>query len=799
MIGSGTFRFHKFSEEEKKPYRYNTNTNFYNSNTFDNFQKKRTFQSRLRNKDLYNNNINNINNNINLQSYQFQTNRSPILPKLPKIKENNNLLYSDSNIAGLQKYPFKIIINMDFENIIKNGELAKIDTLLPQMLFNNLSFTNNNHLQLLLQKYQTLLRFLFAQQEQLININNQREELFNNEDSDLNKKIKKIEQDEYRTKNLLTINQLQIGKLRDKIRAYKNIIISSGNEKYLPNKTLSNRRGRDGLYHCQICPDIKFNTYEQIHAHYIMEHFHLYNNKNILYNTNNINKMYFDNKLNIFKNELKNELININKQYDDNYNDKKYDDLRNEMNLKDFNKNSNKFSEKNKSRNNMSSNNLPSFKNLTLNNNNEINSYLNRLEFEQKCQYDNLTENFNKLKEEIFNEIKNLVIYQPAPNTQDNKIKETTKIETNIIKNTTIINEKNNNDVNINDSNDNLLNKINSNHIDNENINKNVNDNNDIMLGTNKEINEDEKKYDSNIEKKDENVNKIPDNKSKLLSDKYTKNIQPIKEESVKNDSTLNNIYNDNSKFTNQENTPAGDIQKKSVVGESFNENPYLKDINKSKSKFGESINMNINNNFNYNIINSNLTKSQFQELYDKREETTLFNKNNDIKHVGYDYKIMDINKKYTQSVLKLKDDNLNNMIKQYENKYLDHDNEATLSKEGYENVILAIMKDNIKKGNNNELFMKYYNNVLEKNDLNTILKKIEDEKKKKEMEMEEALNSKKNKEEEIDTMAIDFNDILRTKTNKKSRKKSQVDFGEPDESDNILNKIKKGGGDDEM
>ena len=81
---------------------------------------------------------------------------------------------------------------MDFENIIKNGELAKIDTLLPQMLFNNLSFTNNNHLQLLLQRYQTLLRFLFAQQEQLININNQREELFNNEDSDLNKKSKKL-------------------------------------------------------------------------------------------------------------------------------------------------------------------------------------------------------------------------------------------------------------------------------------------------------------------------------------------------------------------------------------------------------------------------------------------------------------------------------------------------------------------------------------------------------------------------------------------------------------------------------
>ena len=131
---------------------------------------------------------------------------------------------------------------------------------------------------------------------------------------------------------------------------------------------------------------------------------------------------------------------------------------------------------------------------------------MNRLEFEQKCQYNNLTENFNKSKKEIFNEIKNLEKYQPAPNTQGNKIKEKTKIETNIIKNTTIINEKN-------DSKHNALNKINSKYFDNENINKNIKNNNDIILGTNKDINEDEKKYDNNIDKKDENVNKIPDNK----------------------------------------------------------------------------------------------------------------------------------------------------------------------------------------------------------------------------------------------------------------------------------------------
>ena len=834
MNGSGTFRFHKFTEEEKRPYRYNTNTNFFNSNNFNKSQKKRTFQSRLQNRDLYNNNIN-YNNIINFQSYQFQTKKSPNIPLLTskafQINDNkNNLLNTEGNIAGLQKFPFKKIINIDFENTIKNGDLTQIDSLLPQMLFNNLSFSKNNNLISVLQKYQTLLRFLFSHQEQLINMNSQIEDLFNNEDSDLNKKIKQIEQDEYKSKNLLKINQLQIGKLKDKIRAYKNILISSGHEKLIPNKTLSNRRGKDGLYHCQICPGTHFNTYEQIHSHYIMEHFHLYNDKNILYNTNNVNKMYFDNQLNTFKNELKNELININKQYDDNYNDKKYDDLRTEMNLKDYNKTSGKFSERIKSRNNMSSNNLPIYRNFTLNNNNEINAYLNRLEFEQKCQYDNLTENFNKLKAEIFNEIKNLVIYQPVPAKE---IKDNTKIETNIIKNTTtIINEKNNidinKDINIDNTNENKINENSLNHIDNDKIYKNIGTDKDINdnytnLKNNIDMNENEKKDNNNMEKKEENENNPQDNKLKMYShtvDKYTKNIQPIKEESLRNDSTLNNVYNDSSKLTNQENTPTGINQKKSIIGDSIMENPYLKDIkeNKSnKSKFGESVNMNNNNNdnlynddknndnVNYNDNDNlikNLNKDKFKELYDKREKATLFNKNNDIKEVGDDYKIIDLEKNYTQSVLKLKDDNLENIIKEKQKKYLDNKNERSLGKEEYETMILNIMNDNINKGKNNDIFLKYYNNLIEKNNLNSVLKEIEDDKKQKEMEkQEEEANKPQIQKGNLNySVGIDFNDILKSSEKKKvkrSHKKSQFDIDELDESENILNKIKKGGGDD--
>ena len=48
MIGQNTFRFHKFTEEEKKPDRYgNTySKGFFSSNLLSTRQKSRTFQNR---------------------------------------------------------------------------------------------------------------------------------------------------------------------------------------------------------------------------------------------------------------------------------------------------------------------------------------------------------------------------------------------------------------------------------------------------------------------------------------------------------------------------------------------------------------------------------------------------------------------------------------------------------------------------------------------------------------------------------------------------------------------------------
>lgn len=326
MNGLGTFRFHKFSEEEKKTNRYTTNSNNYlYPKTLRNIQKPKTYQNRFP--------INGLNNNINYQSYQFKTKYSADIPnnyiKTFQIDNNNNLINTQNNLD----FPYKKIISTDFESIISHGDLNQIDKLLPQMLYNNLSFSNNNHLILVLKQFQTILRLLFNEQEQLNNNNNVIENLFNNKNSNLNIKIKQLEQDENRSNKLLNANQAVIGKLVKKVRIYKNIIIASGNEKLIPNKRLLDIHKKKGFYVCQICNAKTFKTYEDIHAHYIMNHFNSYENKKILYN-NNPNKIYFEKQLNIFKNEIKNTLLNSTKEYNEDINK----DIKSQTNLKNYSK-----------------------------------------------------------------------------------------------------------------------------------------------------------------------------------------------------------------------------------------------------------------------------------------------------------------------------------------------------------------------------------------------------------------------------------------------------------------------------
>ena len=723
MNGSGTFRFHRFSEEEKRPYRYATdNKNFYNSNNFRSFQKIKTFQNKFP--------TNYLNNNRNVQSFQFTTKHSANIPRLyPKTfraTNNNNknninkLLYSDNNIVGLSDFPFKQIVNLNFESILSNGDLTQINKFLPQILYNNLSFSNNNHLSLVLQKFQTILRFLFSEQDKLLKNNNEIEDLFNNENSNMNKKIKQIEQEEYRSNNLLKMNQIQIGKLMKKINNYKNILISSGNEKYIPNKKLLYFIKKDGLFICQICRSKIFKTYEDIHAHFIKDHFSSFNDKNIIYN-NNSNKVYFENQFNIFKNEIKNTLLDIKKEYDEDNNTNKKD-----IDIKIAQKNNNNIinnrydTNRNPEHKSMSSNKLEIFKNFNLNSNNDINLYLDKLENEQKMHYAKLNDDLNQLKKDIFNEIKNIAISQPIPNNNKNIINITeNNTNTNII-------EPNNQNILRNNNNQNYLNNkiINSN--DNLNNNNNINNINVINLKDKNNT----KTNNFNIVNNNNNGTNNLKNSNFFFNNNNNFNNNQINNQEFNNNNknNLNNklasITEENSNINDskvnkgEENkvtfTPGGNI---SLLASEIKINPY------SQNKSGSNVN------------NENKPdKNEFIKLYNNRENEILFNQNNDLSDMCNHYPIIKINEHEN-----LSDERIKNIENQYFNDIFNNVDE-------YNNIILKIINDNNNKGKNNPKFMEYYENIMKKNKLNEILEQFEGEKKQK--EMEKMLEEEKKKKE---------------------------------------------------
>lgn len=544
MISQNTFRFHKFKEEEKKPDRYGNSysKDFFNSNLLSTRQKSRIFPNRQSSSQDF------ASKNFNSKSYQFKNfNNIPSLTS--RSFKKNNFFYSDDNINVSSNFPLGEIINTDFGFILKKGNTTIIDKFLPQMIYNDLSFSKNNHLQLILKKFQNVLEFLFTEQKKLLNNNNQIEELFNNQNSNLNKKLRQLEKDEYRTDNLLNANHSHISRLAKKINTYKNILKSTGNEKLIPNITLMKIEGKGGYYSCNICPDKIFKTYEEIHIHYIIEHFKSFNNRNIVYNSNELNKRYFENQLNNFKTQLKNELLNINKEFNDMGSNKKYLDIKSDMNLSDVINRSNKTLNSQTLRNKMRSSN-----NLIDLDNDDINYQLNRLESEQKEQFKRITDDFIKLKSDIFNELK--------------KIDYNTKNENNFISN--------------------------------ENIKSDIN----------------QKKYTNNDDIKgeeEENIKKYINN-SKIIFEnndesKYSYSTPGLKNSSIQGPD-INPYTIDNNNNINGQNN-AND-NKKSQFGKNIN------NINNKNSQLGENINDNNNNYFKQSIIYYPIEKEMKNSFIEK-------------------------------------------------------------------------------------------------------------------------------------------------------------------------------------
>ena len=708
MNVSGTFRFHKFSEEEKRPYTYTTNSkDYYNLNTTRNYQKSKTYQN------VFQTNLSNT--NLNSQSYQITKKYTDGMNNnyLKSLKTNNNtiknLLYSENN----KDYPFQKLINIEFDQIISHGDFTRIDNLLPQMLYNDLSFSNNNHLHLIINNFQTILRFLFNKQEQLINNNNTIENLFNDENSNLNKKLKEIENDEYKSKKILVTNQKKIVSLIKKIKIYKNLLISTGNEKLIPNKRLLNIKKKKGFYICQICPAKTFKNFEEIQKHYIKNHFNSFDNKTNI-NINNPIKKYFDNQFNNFKKEIKNTILKINKEYDEDYMNK------NNKNIIETTKvNSSKKYERNKTK---SSTSLKIFTTFNLNDNNDINLYFDKLENEQKIQYAKLNNDLNKLKLDILNEIKNINLSQPIPNGINKEI----KLE-DIIKAEENISEKTARSQNIYKNNNNYIMKVENNKIDSDKEKStNIKYNNDNVILDNNNINKNvDDNVDNNNEHKNinENFNDLNNDNIKDISNdkekKYINESKKILEESERNDITTNK---DDNKYTYNQ---AQDNQ--SIIKSSYNKG--YESINKKE-------------------LIKNPDKNKFFDSFIKRDKSTLFKDNNEIsKEIIKKYEIFEYDN--NEIINKKMEKKTNEKIEEKESKYYKNKNIKFCDIDEIKNILINITEENNNKEKENEIYMKYYKNIMKKINLYNILENMKEEMKEREIEKEEEREKRKEIERE--------------------------------------------------
>ena len=751
MNSLSNFQFHKFN--------INTQRNFFNSYDFNNRQKSKTNPNGFFNNNIIKKNtLNNTRYNNMIPTFSSQ--------QIPP-KNNMNKLHKLSQ----DKFPNKEIITSDFESILKFGDSNKIDQLLPHMIYNDLSFAKNNHLKLVLGKFQHLLKYLFSQQQNLLNKNNKIETMFNNENSNMNKKIRQIENEEYKMNNLYKTNKKTIEKLNENIKKYKNILISSGKGNLIP-KNYSKVINKNGVYHCQICLNKKFNNNEDLQEHYIKEHYNAVNKELNMKNNNNkgkndLTKSYLNKKLSVFKNEVQDMIL---KQFQQNNN--------NLNNIKDIKLNS----QYNKNNNDIKMSNF----NLLPNDdeNKDINDYLDRLEFEQKEQYAQLNNKIIQMKNEVFNQIKNLKIDSP-PNITDinqNKIQEqennninnnneNSQINKNIFRDineekTPTGDDNNNNnkktefnnsqsDKNIPESNNTNISNINNNNSENNNINNNNNDNNininnnnienkininnnerrdeilnpfikkdsnrqenNEFINDNKIINspipkiEEEDRKDNQINTNNDNQLNIENNQSRrnnnmIYSTKYIDQNNIIEEVSGRKESTMNNLTQ-NDLSNNQNISNEKEARFFTNTGESVKEN----------SQIGPNLKLFNKNISQISFVQEPIAKEEFINKIKERDENVLLDKNKNMAEIENNYGVINFR---NENILEQKEDKL---IKEQEKKYLKDENvnNNNLDEIDYDKIIKTIMKDTKEKMANDYKFKEFFDNLIQKNDLSDLL-----------------------------------------------------------------------------
>ena len=712
MNSIGNFQFHKFN--------LNSQRNFYNSNEFTEPIRSRTYSN-----GFY---------NIFYEKSKGYQNYIPTNFSQENLsKTNMNLL----NKLSQDKYPKKKILNYDFESMLKYGDFNKIDELLPHMIYNDLSFSKNNHLRLVLGKFQTLLKFLFSQQKIMMNKNNNIEEMFNNKNSNMNEQIRKMENEEHKISKLFKSNNNQIEQLNKKIKTYKTILKNSGKE-YLIPKNYDNvkKYNKNGLYYCQICFGKAFKSYEDYQDHFLKKHTNNINNKissKPNYNTyNNISKNYLDNRLSTLKKEMTNLILNMQEKSNNN--------LDNDIN------NIDKL--KSKTNNNINMNNY----NILNENEEKINAHLNRLEYEQKEQYEQLNSKLNQMKNEVFNELKNLR-YKPSTTINNNVFneEEKKKIEESKKEDLKIINEKTNGTLNLINNNQNISsNDQNQNIQKNEiievpNISSNKNTTSNNLDINNNEVNN--KEFGQiNLNQPSNNINDEIKNEpeNNIINNQKKENDGNNKTNNIANNNSINEDINQNDKNDSNDivHSTGKYINKSKIIQEESgrkestilnqtpnninNQDNILDDKDKILPNIGDSVinsqnklfaANNLNDAIKFSSIKNPIEEKEFINKIKERDEKILLNNNKNLNEIEEDYGIIKLK---NSLFIENKEDNL---IKELEKRYFG-ENPENLGKDDLEKRIENIIQTNFKNLENNKIYKEFFNNLIKKNELTEFLPK---------------------------------------------------------------------------
>lgn len=399
MNFSNSFKFHRFNDIEI-------------NNTLEMPKYLLNKDDNKRSKTIKENDDLNLSKNLTNKSLKLL----PLATLLKSENENeNDMIYENNNNSP---FPLKALINVDFEKLVKNGQISKINSFLPQIIsqdINSEEIEIKPDVKLVLTKYQQILRYLFNMEKKMGVLNNKLEK---STDEITNPK-EKISNKEKKLDKKIEDNEDKIFCLENRINIYKEIILFNKR----PQKSLSNFildiHDENYNYYCDICPDLKFNSYKEVQIHYLEEHKHILkireanHNKNLMeiqVNNNNYEKFYFDTTLDLIKDEIKYLLVetNLKKAQDYNYNNNSQDEKNSKLRTNQIN--NNKISSK------------------TLNNEafeDRINQNMDLEEIDEKFNnFDNMNEklliSFDAFKKAIITNLQNIQNNKPVDFTSNN-------------------------------------------------------------------------------------------------------------------------------------------------------------------------------------------------------------------------------------------------------------------------------------------------------------------------------------------------------------------------------------------